>query len=449
MYDISYLREVKTNKVSPASDVSLTLGDSGDTITIPSGATITNSGTATGFGALAWQAVVTASTLTAVAGRGYPINTTSNACTVTLPAGSVGDIVGLVDYAATWDTNNCNVAADGSENIQGSTNNAQLSTERQGVTFVYVDATQGWLAEASNDAGLSQPAYVTATGGTITCSGNFKIHTFTGDGTFTVTCGGNSLGSTTVDYLVGAGSGAGGGEDACFPFHGKKGAAGGGGAGGYRESFPNPGTGGLAISCSPGTYAVTVGGGGGRVYARSGLQGSSSIFSSITSAGGGGGGGHPNCAGTGQAGTTGGSGGGASDNLTGEAGNTPPVSPSQGNAGGDGSPGNHTQGGGGGGGSAGAGSPAPGVTTGGAGGTSTTSCITASPVARAGGGGGNADAGTAGAGGGGGATPGGSSAVPPQCGQAAAANTVSGSGGGRSQGGGGASGVVIIRYTYQ
>ena len=42
--------EVKTNKISPASGTAFTLGDSGDTFTIPSGATITNSGTATGFG---------------------------------------------------------------------------------------------------------------------------------------------------------------------------------------------------------------------------------------------------------------------------------------------------------------------------------------------------------------------------------------------------------------
>jgi len=42
--------ELKTNKISPASGTAFTLGDSGDTFTIPSGATIANSGTATGFG---------------------------------------------------------------------------------------------------------------------------------------------------------------------------------------------------------------------------------------------------------------------------------------------------------------------------------------------------------------------------------------------------------------
>ena len=59
----------------------------------------------------------------------------------------------------------------------------------------------------------------------VTTCGNFKIHTFTGDGCFQVTNAGNAAGSNTVDYLVvagGGGTGSGGG--------------GGGGAGGYRES---------------------------------------------------------------------------------------------------------------------------------------------------------------------------------------------------------------------
>ncbi len=41
--------EIKANKISPATGTAFTLGDSGDTFTIPSGATIANSGTATGF----------------------------------------------------------------------------------------------------------------------------------------------------------------------------------------------------------------------------------------------------------------------------------------------------------------------------------------------------------------------------------------------------------------
>jgi hypothetical protein len=68
-----------------------------------------------------------------------------------------------------------------------------------------------------------------ATGGTITCCGDYKIHTFTGPGTFCVSCAGNPCGSNTVDYLVVAGGG-GGGDDS----------GGGGGAGGFRESHSAP-----------------------------------------------------------------------------------------------------------------------------------------------------------------------------------------------------------------
>ena len=44
--------ELKTNKISPGSGTAFTFGDSGDTFTIPSGATMVNSGTATGFGSV-------------------------------------------------------------------------------------------------------------------------------------------------------------------------------------------------------------------------------------------------------------------------------------------------------------------------------------------------------------------------------------------------------------
>tara|TARA_Y100000004_G_scaffold130895_1_gene147608 strand:- start:1130 stop:1750 length:621 start_codon:yes stop_codon:yes gene_type:complete len=51
--------ELKVDKISPASGTSFTLGDSGDTFTVPSGCTITNSGTASGFGGITqsdmWQ----------------------------------------------------------------------------------------------------------------------------------------------------------------------------------------------------------------------------------------------------------------------------------------------------------------------------------------------------------------------------------------------------------
>jgi len=98
-------------------------------------------------GGTSWQTVITAATKTAVAGEGYFIDTTSNACNLTLPAGSLGDEVSVVDYAGTFDTNNLTVTPGSGEKIQGNTADATLTvaTERAGFTFAYSGATQGWL----------------------------------------------------------------------------------------------------------------------------------------------------------------------------------------------------------------------------------------------------------------------------------------------------------------
>ena len=96
-------------------------------------------------GGTSWQAVITAATKTAVAGEGYFINTTSNACTVTLPAGTLGDEVSLVDYAGTFDTNALTVTPNGSEKINGVAASLTVSVERAAFTLVFTDSTQGWL----------------------------------------------------------------------------------------------------------------------------------------------------------------------------------------------------------------------------------------------------------------------------------------------------------------
>jgi hypothetical protein len=48
------------------------------------------------------------------------------------------------------------------------------------------DATQGWQTDSTGNILDAQNPFIVATGGTITCCGDFKIHTFTGPGTFTV-----------------------------------------------------------------------------------------------------------------------------------------------------------------------------------------------------------------------------------------------------------------------
>ena len=98
-------------------------------------------------GGTSWAAVVTGATKTAVAGEGYFIDTTSNVCNLTLPAGNLGDEVSVVDYAGTFDTNNLTVTPGSGEKIQGNTADATLTvaTERAGFTLAYSGATQGWL----------------------------------------------------------------------------------------------------------------------------------------------------------------------------------------------------------------------------------------------------------------------------------------------------------------
>ena len=462
------MSEVKVNKISPRTNCgTVTLGDSGDTFTIPAGATITNSGTAAGFGAtgaVSWDTTVKTSGFTAVDGVGYFVNTTAGAISVNLPAGTAGAVVGFKDYTNTFDSNAVTLVQNGSDKIGGSAVNAVLSTEGLAVTLVFVDSTQGWLVTDNGTQDTASTArYVTATGGTITCSGDYRIHTFTGPGALCVSCAGNSCGSSTVDYLVVAG-GAGGGRER----------GGGGGAGGYRES---PGTASGSYSVSPlgvspavalpvavTPYPVTVGAGGADstgVCAR-GSDGSNSIFagsSTITSTGGGGGGSSHSTVPIPASyfrwpGNPGGSGGGASGYIspgatgTGGVGNTPPVSPPQGNTGGTKNTGGD-QGGGGGGGATGVGANAP-TGVGGSGGAGATSSINASSVTRAGGGGGGSTASSGAPQGGSGG--GGNGGYPGLDGVNGTTNSGSGGGGASSAGGcggNGGTGIVIIRYKFQ
>ena len=162
--------------VEPQCGTTLTLGASGDTVTLGSGASQSGFGRT---GTVDWQTTKKTASFTAANGEGYFVDTTSAAITVTLPRGSAGDnIVSLQDYNNTFDTNNITVARNGS-NIQGGTDDATLDVDRESKTFVYVDGTQGWLVVNSNDESAIPSAFLTATGGTITTSGNCKIHTFT------------------------------------------------------------------------------------------------------------------------------------------------------------------------------------------------------------------------------------------------------------------------------
>ncbi len=257
------------------------------------------------------------------------------------------------------------------------------------------------------------------TGGTITYSGGYTIHTFTSSGTFTANR------NLNAEVLV-VGGGGGGSYSS--------GRSGGGGAGGYRY---NP-----SFGITAQAYTVTVGAGGVGAVPNSvnNENGTASIFSTITATGGGRGGGTAGSMGGNVNGAAGGSGGGGEAHTPGlgGAGNTPSTSPSQGNNGGNGV--TKAFGGGGGGGASSAGANGNG-NAGGAGGNGTSNSISGSSVCYAGGGGGG------GATSGGSATCGGGAGASGGNGASGTANTGGGGGAaGTNNGGSGGSGIVIIKY---
>ena len=448
---------IKVNTVTTESGSTLTLGESGKTVTLASGASQSGFGRS---GSVNWQTTPKTTNFTAADGEGYFINSGS-ALTANLPAGSAGAIVAFSDYARNFATHNFTIVPNGSEKIGGNAANLKLTVDGQALTLVYVDSTKGWINVQNAEDTEQGVTFIAATGGAVTTSGDFKIHTFTGPGTFCVSAVGTPGISSAVDYLV---VGAGGGGGFCM--------GGGGGAGGYRES-PGSTTGcyarsplgvapAAAIPLSVQAYPIAVGGGGGggtSCHDR-GCSGAVSTFSTITSAGGGGGGARPTASPNNTLGLAGGSGGGnANDSPTcnvNPAGNTPPVNPPQGSNGGFGRGNTGINAAGGGGGATGVGgngtgpSPSPTMGPGGAGATSS---ITGSPVGRAGGGAGgryaapgSQSAGTVSDGGG----LGGPNAAN------GTANTGGGGGGGghasdpgTQNGGTGGSGVVILRYKFQ
>jgi hypothetical protein len=249
-------------------------------------------------------------------------------------------------------------------------------------TFVEGSTASLYLVTTADAAGASTPV-PKATGGSISLSGGYWIHSFTSSGTFTPT---EDL--TGVEYVVLAGGGNGGGN-----YQGSA-AAGAGGAGGYRSSVIGESSGGggsaeSTVSATASTgYVITVGAGGSGVDGNtSGNSGSNSSAFSITSTGGGGGG----KSGFSTAGKSGGSGGGGSSrtptSTTGTGGGGGSGTTNQGFAGGAGGNDNNNNnnmrgGGGGGAGGAGVGFPTDWVD----GGVGLTTSITGSAVKLAGGG---------------------------------------------------------------
>ena len=458
------MSKIEVNTVAPQCGTTLTLGESGDTVQLGTGASQSGFGRT---GTVDWQTgSIKTSTFTAVNGQGFFADTSSGAFTMNLPAGTAGNIVSVVDYTNTFQTNSLTVTPNGSQKIGGIAASFIATTEGQSLTWVYVDDTEGWKNVQDSTSNVIGNQFIVATGGTISTSGNCKIHTFTGPGTFTVSQVHPCAANNQVSYMVVAGGGGGGGR------HG-----GGGGAGGFREdkspvtpytASPLEGAGNISVTATG--FPITVGAGGSAGIGTSspasppsgtaGTNGANSIFSTITSAGGGAG--HTYNVNLAVAGGSGGAGGHPQACfMPGAAGNTPPVSPPQGNAGGAGGQTSGPAGphGGGGGGATAAG--ATGTCAGAPGGAGAQTEISGSGTFYAGGGGGgkysNPGSSPGSGGNGGGGAGGGGPDSSPVTATAGTANTGGGGGGfgGRNPGNAacvganGGSGVVIIRYKFQ
>ena len=489
------MSKIEVNTVEPQCGTTLTLGASGDTVQLGSGASQTGFGRTGTVDWVTTPKVTGDSPVTAANGSGYFLNTSAGTITINLPAGSAGDIVSMADYAETWDTYNVTVSPNGTDKIGGANSSANLDTQGQSVTFVYVDGVQGWINTMDSTSNVRGITAITATGGdSCGTDGDYKWHEFLNPGTFQITAGtGVAL---RVSAVVVGGGGGGGASN---------GGGGGGGAGGYRETkvtsdpytaAPIALTATCGIPVSITSYSVTVDGGGAAApgsggspscSGQPGTSGGDTTFHTLVSTGGGKGGGS-NAQNPSASGAPGGSGGGGGKGgspgcVMGGTGNDPATVPSQGNPGGDSTaspfPGPINCGAGGG----GAGCQGEDLlwtnARGGNGGIGVTTVIKGSPapISVAGGGGANSEVG--GTGGTGGVHNTGTSPLPPAgpssprtpgfgggngmngaapqpfpCSAVGngGANTGGGGGGSDAPGnvaGAGGSGRVIIRYKYQ
>jgi hypothetical protein len=506
------MSQIEVDKIIPQSGTGIQIGDSGDTITVPAGATITNSGTANGFGvSLANDGnnrVVTATGSGGLNGEanmsfdGSTLDLSANNTELRLPRGTTAQqptpsaanegairydtddnllyysngtswlkvnnttpslasvsgsiLVGLstslslvgtnflisglvVNFLQSSDSINVDVT------VTPTTDTAATVTIPSSV-YNNVTAGNAVTIKVTNSDGQTSGTLTTTainppSGGTITTSGNFRIHTYTSSGTFT-----NTISNLSLEYMVIAGGG-GGGVDRYSADRG----SGGGGAGGYRANVSGENSGGgntaesALILSSLGDSTITIGagaaGGANSDGSTTGSAGSDSSLSgsgytAITSNGGGGGGGHGSSLRT-SAGS-GGSGGGGPNGYGPGSGTS-----GQGFNGGSGA--NNTSYGGGGGGGAAelgeTGTTISGTDKAGDGGDGVSSSINGSATARAGGGGGRGGGGNGSGGSGGGAA--GSNSG----GTAGTVNTGGGGGASRNAAGGaGGSGIVILRY---
>ena len=203
--------EIKANKISPATGTSFTFGDSGDTFTIPSGVTLTNNGSSSGFDA----GLASVQTFTSSGTWNRPTGITKVVMEI-LGAGGSGSAVGSTNYG--------NGAGGGYAKKLLDVSSISTSTITVGSGGAAKGAGQGAGDDGGNSSwadgtntitgggGQGHPgtSYTNATGGTAT-GGDVNIPG--GPGWFTGLGGGESVYgyATDVNSVTGSGYGAGGG----------------------------------------------------------------------------------------------------------------------------------------------------------------------------------------------------------------------------------------------
>jgi len=145
---------VKDSTTRSSSNYTLTVKTaSGTGYVMPVGATalVYSDGTNTSLGMLQKSYVTHTAAYTAVAGDQVLCDTkTSDAFTVSLPAGAVGSEVTLIDSQNYFASNNLTIDSNGAEKINSSASNLVLSANGQAITLVYANATVGWIYKTNS-----------------------------------------------------------------------------------------------------------------------------------------------------------------------------------------------------------------------------------------------------------------------------------------------------------
>jgi Flp pilus assembly pilin Flp len=366
-----------------------------------------------------------------IASRSFVISETNSAPVITSAAsqtvlvGAAPDAMTATDAegdSLTWSISSGTPPTGTALAANGTWSGTASATGSFGPVVIQAADGKGASAQASISFTVTTPPF-SASGGSVTTSGAYRIHSFASSGSFQIT-----QGSRDVEYLVIGGGGAGNGY------------IGGGGGGGAFVS-------GTRTALGVGTYSVSVGAGGASTPYGSRLQynGQNSSFDSVIAIGGGAGGVNGGTGGGSYAGNgiDGGSGGGGGGNAGGNVGGNPVAG--QGNAGGTGV---WNWAAGGGGGAGGTGGAASGC-DGGAGGPGKASSITGTSVLyAAGGGGGTCSSSVIPPGGAGGGGSGGGYYLGIGAGSGQNGTGSGGGGGAAPSGsyGAGGSGIVILRY---